>query len=180
MTKPSQNQNRHSNPESRLVKSRQFKGIRKRKWGKWVSEIRMPNSTGRIWLGSYDTPEKAACAYDFAMYYLRGSKAKLNFPHTPPEIPCASSLSPSQIQAAAAEFAAEKFRLLSENGGAPYVMDGQQITGEQSPKILDSLPFERLDSGESLNVEDIPLLDVSIEDFGIPFGLTEDGGSTVF
>jgi hypothetical protein len=94
MTKPSQNQSCHNSPKSCSLKSLQFKGIRKRKWGKWVSEIRMPNSSGRIWLGSYHTLEKAARTYDFALYYLRGSKAKLNFPHSSPKIPYASSLSP--------------------------------------------------------------------------------------
>ena len=45
--------------------------MRKRKWGKWVSEIRLPNSRGRIWLGSHDTQEKAARAFDAALYCLR-------------------------------------------------------------------------------------------------------------
>jgi len=83
-----------------------------------VSEIRMPNSSGRIWLGSYDTPEKAARAYDFAVYCLRGSMAKFNFPYSPPEFPCASSLSRPQIQAAAAKFAAEEFLLPLEEEAA--------------------------------------------------------------
>ncbi|XP_031500997.1 ethylene-responsive transcription factor ERF017-like [Nymphaea colorata] len=82
-----------------------YKGVRKRKWGRWVSEIRLPNSRERIWLGSYDTPEKAARAYDAAVFCLRGRNARFNFPHSPPEISAASSLSPTQIQAAAAQFA---------------------------------------------------------------------------
>jgi len=136
-----------------------------------VSEIRMPNSTGRIWLGSYDTPEKAARAYDFAMYYLRGSKAKLNFPEFPPVVPSNSSLSPQQIQAAA-KFAAEEFRLPSEDGAACSSsdleticnIDGQQITEEQSPAFWDSLSLEALDNCDSLILEDFPPLDVSAED----------------
>lgn len=82
-----------------------YKGVRKRKWGKYVSEIRLPNSRERIWLGSYDTAEKAARAFDAALFCLRGRSAKFNFPDNPPEIAGGRSLSRSEIQAAAAKFA---------------------------------------------------------------------------
>ncbi|KAI3944126.1 hypothetical protein MKW92_015662 [Papaver armeniacum] len=61
-----------------------YKGVRMRKWGKWVSEIRVPLSRDRIWLGSYETAEKAAKAYDFAVFCMRGDGVgelyNLNFP----------------------------------------------------------------------------------------------------
>lgn len=82
-----------------------YRGVRKRNWGKWVSEIRMPNSRERIWLGSFDSPEKAARAFDAALFCLRGPNANFNFPNTPPNIPGGTSFTPSEIQAAATQFA---------------------------------------------------------------------------
>lgn len=59
----------------------QYKGVRMRSWGSWVSEIRAPNQKTRIWLGSYSTAEAAARAYDRAARRIRGAKAKVNFPN---------------------------------------------------------------------------------------------------
>ncbi|KAG8367125.1 hypothetical protein BUALT_Bualt16G0040000 [Buddleja alternifolia] len=91
-----------SSPSSSSCK---YKGVRKRKWGKYVSEIRLPNSRERIWLGSYDTAEKAARAFDAALFCLRGINAKFNFPDNPPEIVNGRSMTPAEIQVAAARFA---------------------------------------------------------------------------
>ncbi|KAK1323164.1 hypothetical protein QJS10_CPA02g00847 [Acorus calamus] len=84
--------------------SKRYKGVRRRRWGKWVSEIRVPGTRERLWLGSYASAEAAAVAHDTALCCLRGpavaaAAGRLNFPFRAEAYQYrAADLSPRSVQ----------------------------------------------------------------------------------
>ncbi|XAR55664.1 hypothetical protein NMG60_11035808 [Bertholletia excelsa] len=144
--------------------TRKYKGIRKRKWGKWVSEIRVPRTKDRLWLGSYSNPEAAAVAYEVASFYchyLRGGRHRrlvvnnysvgsplLNFPAAASALAAAPGpMSPTSIQKVASD--------------AGMAVDAQFVNTMTTPQTHFSTPTHTT----PVRQQQQEVLDISVEDY---------------
>ncbi|KAH7665614.1 AP2/ERF domain-containing protein [Dioscorea alata] len=73
-----------------------YLGIRRRLSGRYAAEIKNPHTRNRHWLGTFDTPEEAALAYDMSSITFSGiDRAYTNFSYMFPTMPSSSPSLPS-------------------------------------------------------------------------------------
>nr|QNI23932.1 AP2/ERF transcription factor [Camptotheca acuminata] len=145
-----------------------FIGVRQRPSGRWVAEIKDTTQKIRMWLGTFETAEEAARAYDEAACLLRGSNTRTNF------ITQVSTNSPlaSRIQNLLNSKKGIKQQSPSNSNSTSSISNGDMSCGESlsSGKIEDTQLFDDAYKPDLINCSEELELASSQSDMSWGFG----------